>query len=145
MFQVVHTPPTPGAGPHLFRRGSDEVVAPAERSAAPISWICGQDKRAESPFIPRDNLSRYEAVADSDGGSGKTRRYAFCSCYVRHVETVEEQERHMSIKKIFQKLMKDNLGSLGAIVSWSILTSVVPIIVGLIAISGFVLRNNPSA
>jgi membrane protein len=51
----------------------------------------------------------------------------------------------MSIKKIIQKLLKDNLGSLGAIVSWSILTSVVPIIVGLIAISGFVLRNNPSA
>jgi membrane protein len=54
-------------------------------------------------------------------------------------------ERAVSIKKIFQKVMKDNLGSLGAIVSWSVLTSVVPITVGLIAISGLVLRNNPSA
>jgi len=51
----------------------------------------------------------------------------------------------VSIKKIFKKLMKDNLGTLGAIVSWSVLTSVVPITVGLIAISGFVLRNNLGA
>jgi len=49
------------------------------------------------------------------------------------------------IKKIFKKLMKDNLGTLGAIVSWSVLTSVVPITVGLIAISGMLLRNNPGA
>jgi membrane protein len=51
----------------------------------------------------------------------------------------------VSIKKIFKKLMKDNLGTLGAIVSWSVLTSVVPITVGLIAISGMLLRNNPGA
>lgn len=51
----------------------------------------------------------------------------------------------MSIKVIFNKVMKDNLGTLASIVSWSVLTSVVPITVGLIAISGFVLKNNPSA
>jgi membrane protein len=51
----------------------------------------------------------------------------------------------MGIKRIFTKLTKDNLGTLGAIVSWSVLTSLVPIMVGLIAISGYVLRNNPSA
>jgi membrane protein len=51
----------------------------------------------------------------------------------------------MGIKRIFTKLTKDNLGTLGAIVSWSVLTSLVPIMVGLIAISGYALRNNPSA
>ena len=51
----------------------------------------------------------------------------------------------MGIKSIFSKVMKDNLGTLAAIVSWSVLTSLVPITVGLIAISGFVLTSNPSA
>jgi membrane protein len=51
----------------------------------------------------------------------------------------------MSIKTIFKKLMKDNLGTLASIVSWSIVTSLVPIVVGLIAISGYVLSGNPSA
>ena len=51
----------------------------------------------------------------------------------------------MAIKTIFSKVMKDNLGTLAAIVSWSVLTSIVPITVGLIAISGFVLTSNPSA
>lgn len=43
------------------------------------------------------------------------------------------------------KLRKDNVGALAAIVSWNVLTSVVPIVVSLLAISGFVLRGNPSA
>lgn len=51
----------------------------------------------------------------------------------------------MGMKTIFQKIMKDNLGTLAAIVSWSVLTSIVPITVGLIAISGFFLKSNPSA
>jgi membrane protein len=55
------------------------------------------------------------------------------------------QESTVSLKAIFQKVMKDNLGTLAAIVSWSVLTSLVPITVGLIAISGFILKNNPSA
>jgi uncharacterized BrkB/YihY/UPF0761 family membrane protein len=41
--------------------------------------------------------------------------------------------------------MKDNLGMLAAVVSWSVLTSVVPIMLGLLAISGFLLAGNPSA
>ncbi|MGH2441946.1 MAG: YihY/virulence factor BrkB family protein [Chloroflexota bacterium] len=49
------------------------------------------------------------------------------------------------MKRILSKLSKDNVGTLGAIVSWNVLTSLVPILIGLIAISGFVLRNNPSA
>lgn len=44
-----------------------------------------------------------------------------------------------------KKLGKDNLGALAAIVSWNVVTSLVPILVGLLAISGFVLRSDPSA
>jgi membrane protein len=55
------------------------------------------------------------------------------------------QESTVSVKTIFKKVMKDNLGTLAAIVSWSVLTSLVPIVVGLIAISGFFLKSNPSA
>jgi membrane protein len=51
----------------------------------------------------------------------------------------------MSIKTIIKKLSKDNIGVLASIVAWNVLTSLVPILVGLIAISGFFLRNNPSA
>ena len=49
------------------------------------------------------------------------------------------------MKTIFRKLSKDNIGVLASIVSWNVLASLVPILVGLIAISGFVLRGNPSA
>ncbi len=49
------------------------------------------------------------------------------------------------MKTIIKKLGTDNLGALASIVSWNVLTSLVPILVGLIAISGFFLRNNPSA
>jgi membrane protein len=55
------------------------------------------------------------------------------------------QESTVGIKAIFNKVMKDSLGTLAAIVSWSVLTSIVPITVGLIAISGFFLKNNASA
>jgi membrane protein len=55
------------------------------------------------------------------------------------------QESTVGIKAIFNKVMKDSLGTLAAIVSWSVLTSIVPITVGLIAISGFFLKSNPSA
>jgi YihY family inner membrane protein len=50
-----------------------------------------------------------------------------------------------AMKRIITKLSKDNIGALASIVSWSIVTSLVPILVGLIAISGLILRNNPSA
>lgn len=43
------------------------------------------------------------------------------------------------------KLRKDNVGALAAILAWNTLTSVVPIMVSLLAISGFILRGNPSA
>jgi membrane protein len=51
----------------------------------------------------------------------------------------------VNIKRIFTKVSKDNIGTLAAIVSWNTLTSVVPIVVGLIAISGFILQGNTSA
>lgn len=49
------------------------------------------------------------------------------------------------IKRIITKLSKDNIGTLAAIVAWNLLTSLVPIVVGLVAISGLLLRGNPSA
>ena len=51
----------------------------------------------------------------------------------------------MNIKRVLNKLSKDNIGVLASIVSWNVLASLVPIMVGLIAISGFILRGNPSA
>ncbi len=51
----------------------------------------------------------------------------------------------MNLKTIFTKVSKDNIGTLASIVAWSTLTSVVPIVVGLIAISGFILQGNASA
>lgn len=51
----------------------------------------------------------------------------------------------MPIKDFFKKLSKDNIGTLASILAWSTLTSVVPILVGLVAITGFVLKSNPSA
>jgi membrane protein len=45
---------------------------------------------------------------------------------------------------LWNKFSKDNLGTLAAIVAWNTLTSLVPIVIGLIAISGFILRGNPS-
>lgn len=38
----------------------------------------------------------------------------------------------MGIKTIFKKLIKDNIGVLASIVAWSVMTSLVPILVGLI-------------
>lgn len=49
------------------------------------------------------------------------------------------------MRRVINKLLKDNIGVLAAIISWNVLTSLVPIAVGLIAITGFVLRGNPGA
>jgi len=51
----------------------------------------------------------------------------------------------MGIRSIIKKLGNDNIGVLASIVAWNVMTSLVPILVGLIAISGFFLRGNPSA
>jgi membrane protein len=53
-------------------------------------------------------------------------------------------DKHPNVKAFIEKIGKDNIGMLAAFVSWSVLTSIVPIIVGLIAISGLFLRS-PSA
>jgi membrane protein len=44
-------------------------------------------------------------------------------------------------KTLFQKVMDDNIGMLAAMISWSILTSIVPIVVGLLALSGLFLHD----
>ncbi|PZR98872.1 MAG: hypothetical protein DLM70_16450 [Chloroflexi bacterium] len=54
-------------------------------------------------------------------------------------------DEHSGFKAFFSKFMKDNVGFLASAVAWSVLTSIVPIMVGLLAISGFVLRGNTSA
>ena len=43
-----------------------------------------------------------------------------------------------------QKVLKDNVGVLATIVAWNALTSLVPIIVGLVAISGLILQGSPT-
>jgi uncharacterized BrkB/YihY/UPF0761 family membrane protein len=48
------------------------------------------------------------------------------------------------LKTLWNKISKDNVGTLAAIVAWNTLTSLVPIVIGLIAISGFILRGSPS-
>lgn len=49
-----------------------------------------------------------------------------------------------ALKPYIDKVMKDNVGLLASIVAWSLLTSLIPVIVGLIAISGVILSRNPS-
>ena len=41
-----------------------------------------------------------------------------------------------------QKVMKDNVGVLATIIAWNALTSIVPVVVGLVAISGLILQGN---
>jgi membrane protein len=48
------------------------------------------------------------------------------------------------LKMLWNKVSKDNLGVLAAIVAWNTLTSLVPIVIGLVAISGFILKGNSS-
>lgn len=55
-----------------------------------------------------------------------------------------ELDEHRGFKAFLTKLGKDNIGMLAAFVSWSLLTSLVPIIVGLVAISSLFLHS-PSA
>jgi len=53
---------------------------------------------------------------------------------------------HRSALGVFvEKYSKDNVGALASIVAWSLLTSLVPILVGLAAITGLVLQSNPGA
>jgi uncharacterized BrkB/YihY/UPF0761 family membrane protein len=49
-----------------------------------------------------------------------------------------------NVKLFWKKWSKDNVGALSSIVAWNILTSIVAIVAGLIAISGFILQGHPS-
>jgi membrane protein len=55
-----------------------------------------------------------------------------------------QSRRFEKIKPYLDKVMKDNVGLLASIIAWNALTSLIPIMVGLIAISGFILRGNAS-
>ena len=48
-------------------------------------------------------------------------------------------------KTFFKKWGKDNVGLLASGIAWNTLTSIVPILVGLLAITGFILQGNSSA
>lgn len=56
----------------------------------------------------------------------------------------QEWRHHSGIRGFIEKYQKDNVGMLASVVAWSLLTSLVPIVVGLVAISGLFLRS-PSA
>ncbi len=49
------------------------------------------------------------------------------------------------VKTFIKKWGKDNVGVLASVVAWNSLTSIVPIMVGLLAITGIILQGNPSA
>ncbi|MBV9282341.1 MAG: YihY/virulence factor BrkB family protein [Chloroflexi bacterium] len=50
-------------------------------------------------------------------------------------------DSHPRFKGFFNKVSKDNVGFLASALAWSLLTSMVPIVVGLLAISTFFLRD----
>lgn len=52
--------------------------------------------------------------------------------------------RHPSLDLFMQKVMRDNITFLASAVGWTLLTSVVPIVVGLMAISNLFLRDPAS-
>jgi membrane protein len=52
--------------------------------------------------------------------------------------------RHPQLIAFIEKVSKDNIGLLSSVVAWNILTSLVPILVGLMAISGLILQHNPT-
>ncbi len=49
--------------------------------------------------------------------------------------------RHPTLHAFIDKVMKDNIGMLASVVAWTLFTSLIPIVVGLVAISGLVLRD----
>jgi membrane protein len=50
-------------------------------------------------------------------------------------------DAHPRLKAFIGKVSKDNIGMLASVVSWALLTSIVPIVVGLLGISGLILRS----
>ncbi|HEV3310844.1 MAG TPA: YihY/virulence factor BrkB family protein [Chloroflexota bacterium] len=57
----------------------------------------------------------------------------------------ERQKRRIEgLKPYLQKVLKDNIGFLASVVAWNTLTSMVPIVIGLTAISGFILQGDRS-
>ena len=53
-------------------------------------------------------------------------------------------DNHPSLRLFFQNVAKDNIGVLAGFVSWSVLTSIIPLTVGVVAISGLFVQS-PSA
>src|SRR5947209_16513639 len=51
------------------------------------------------------------------------------------------RDRHPAHAAFVTKLGEDNVGLLAGFVSWSILTSIIPIVAGVVALSGLLLRS----
>lgn len=47
----------------------------------------------------------------------------------------------VTVHRFFSKVLKDNVTMLASVVAWGVLSSIIPILVGLIAISGLLLRD----
>jgi membrane protein len=50
-------------------------------------------------------------------------------------------QRHRLLKSFIDKLMKDNIGLLASVISWSFLTSAVAIVIGLVALTSLFLQS----
>ena len=50
-------------------------------------------------------------------------------------------DRFPTIRRFADKVMKDNIGMLASVVAWTLLTSIVPIVAGLVAISSLFVRD----
>src|SRR5579862_2160361 len=57
----------------------------------------------------------------------------------------ELQREHPEPISFVQKVGQDNIGFLASALAWTMLTSIVPIVVGLTAITGIILQGNPGA
>lgn len=50
-------------------------------------------------------------------------------------------DQHPTLKSFLEKVLKDNIGMLASVVAWTLLTSMIPIVAGLVAISALFLRD----
>jgi len=82
--------------------------------------------------VPADQTNRRRESAAQKPEKKKGGPLGFYHAYM---------QRHPRLQGFVEKLGKDNIGMLAAFVSWSILTSVAPIIAGLVFISSLFLRT----
>jgi membrane protein len=124
--------------PQDARRGPPRTLF--SRSQAPSDHLEVETKRRPASPSARSgggNAGKGSTGSNKSGDSGKSSGgpLGFFKSFA---------DKHPNAKAFVEKVGKDNIGMLAAFVAWTTLTSIVPIIVGLVAISGLFLRN-PSA